>query len=122
MARSSAPGLRWRSGSLFEPWGLDADVVLLSRVLHDWDDAQAMQVLTHARHALPRGGRLYVVEMLTPEESVAGALCDLHLLVATGGRERSAEELGRLFSSAGFELAAVRRLPTLPSVVVGVAS
>lgn len=122
MARSSAPGLRWRSGSLFEPWGLDADVVLLSRVLHDWDDAQARQVLTHARHALPRGGRLYVVEMLTPEESVAGALCDLHLLVATGGRERSAEELGRLFSSAGFELAAVRRLPTLPSVVVGVAS
>ena len=60
--------------------------------------------------------------MLVPDESVAGALCDLHLLMATGGRERSAEHFGRLFSAAGFELAAVRKLPALPSLIVGVAS
>jgi hypothetical protein len=114
--------VRWRSGSLFEPWGIEADAVVLSRVLHDWDDAEALQILRHARAALSRGGRLYVVEMLIPNESVAGALCDLHLLMATGGRERSADHFGRLFSAAGFELAAVRKLPALPSVIVGVAS
>ena len=31
------------------------------------------------------------------------------------------EHLGRLLSAAGFELTAVRRLPALPSVIVGVA-
>jgi hypothetical protein len=114
--------VRWRSGSLFEPWGIEADAVVLARVLHDWDDAKALVILRHARAALSCGGRLYVVEMLVPDESVAGALCDLHLLMATGGRARSAEHLGRLFSAAGFELAAVRKLPALPSVIVGVAS
>ena len=117
-----ASRVRWRSGSLFEPWEIEADAVVLSRVLHDWDDAEALQILRHARAALPRGGRLYVVEMLIPDESVAGALCDLHLLMATGGRERSAEHFGRLLSAAGFEIAAVRRLPALPSVIVGSAS
>jgi hypothetical protein len=96
--------------------------VVLSRVLHDWDDAEAMQILSHARASLSGGGRLYIVEMLVPEESFAGALCDLHLLMATGGRERSAEHFARLLAAAGFELAAVRRLSALPSVIVGVVS
>ena len=114
--------VHWRSGSLFEPWEVAADSVVLSRVLHDWDDAMALRILHHARAALPRGGRLYVVEMLVPDEGVAGALCDLHLLMATGGRERSADHFGRLLAASGFELAVVRRLPALPSVIVGVAS
>jgi hypothetical protein len=122
MAPASTSGVRWRSGSLFEPWELEADVVLLSRVLHDWDDTEAMQILRHARAALPCGGRLYIVEMLIPEESVAGSLCNLHLLMATGGRERSSDDFGRLLSVTGFEFTAVRRLPALPSVIVGVRS
>jgi len=114
--------VRWRSGSLFEPWEVEADAVVLSRVLHDWDDAATLQILRHARAALSRGGRLYVVEMLVPDESVSGAACDLHLLMATGGRERSVDHFGRLLSAAGFALAAVRRIPALPSVIVGVPS
>lgn len=122
MAQASPSGVRWQSGSLFEPWEIEADVVLLSRVLHDWDDTEAIQILTHARAVLSRGGRVYIVEMLVSDESVAGALCDLHLLMATGGRERSAEHFERLLAAAGFALGAVRRLSALPSVIVGVAS
>ncbi|TXD39508.1 methyltransferase [Lujinxingia vulgaris] len=121
MANAVTPGLRWRSGNLFEPWEIEGDAVLLSRVLHDWDDLDAIRILTHARASLPAGGRIYIVEMLVPEESVAGALCDLHLLMATGGRERSSEQIGELLLAAGFELSTVRRLPALPSVAVGVA-
>jgi hypothetical protein len=117
-----ASRVRWRAGSLFEPWGGEADAVVLSRVLHDWDDAEALQILRRARAALFDGGRLYVVEMLVLDERDAGALCDLHLLMATGGRERSAEHFMRLFSAAGFELVAVRRLPALPAIIVAVAS
>ncbi len=114
--------LEWRTGDLFEPWGLEADVVLLSRVLHDWDDAAARRILARARAALPIGGRVFVVELLIPEGGVAGALCDLHLLMATGGRERSATEIGRLLGEAGFLEDGVRAVAALPSIVVGVAS
>ncbi|MBK7535749.1 MAG: methyltransferase [Myxococcales bacterium] len=122
MAQSSNPRLRWHSGSLLEPWGIEADAVMLSRVLHDWDDDDARRILSHARAALPLGGRVYIIEMLIPEGTATGALCDLHLLMATGGRERSVEEFAGLLAASGYQLESVQRLAALPSVIVGVAS
>jgi hypothetical protein len=121
-AAARAPALHWHPADIFERWGLKADVVLLSRVLHDWDDAAALRILRHARAALPIGGRICVIEMLLPENSGEGGLCDLHLLMATGGRERSTEEFGQLFDAAGFHLQGVRTVAALPSIVIGVAS
>lgn len=121
-SESSHPRLQWHSANLFEPWGLEADVVLLSRVLHDWDDDAACRILERARATLPIGGRVYIIEMLLSDSGVSGALCDLHLLMATGGRERSAGAFGRLLAATGFRLEAVRGLAALPSVIVGVAS
>lgn len=112
--------LGWHAVDIFGPWGLRADVVLLSRVLHDWNDQAAIRILTRAREALPVGGRVIVVEMLIPEGGTAGALCDLHLLMATGGRERSAAELAELLGAAGFSLESVRSVAALPSIVTGV--
>ncbi len=116
------PGIQWMEGDLRKPWGVTAEAVLLSRVLHDWDDADAAQILAHARACLARGGRLYIVEMLLADGCVAGSLCDLHLLAVTGGRERSVDGFRRLLSVTGFDLAEIRRLPALPSVIVGIAT
>jgi hypothetical protein len=123
-ARGHAPmrGLGWHPADLFEPWRLEADVVLLSRVLHDWDDEGARRILGHARAALCPGGRVFVIEMLLPDGGVAGGLCDLHLLMATGGRERSGEQFNQLFSAAGLQLQGVRAIAALPSILVGVAA
>ena len=111
----------FRAVDLFGPWGVKGDAVILARVLHDWDDAPALRLLRHARRALPSGGRLFVVEMVMSENGAAGGLCDLHLLMATGGRERTASEYATLLDRAGFAFDGVRRLPALPSVVVGLA-
>ena len=111
----------FRAIDLFGPWGVEGDVVILARVLHDWDDAPALRLLRHARRALPSGGRLFVVEMVLAEGGSAGGLCDLHLLVVTGGRERTVSEYAALLDQAGFAFDGVRRLPALPSVVAGVA-
>ena len=59
--------------------------------------------------------------MVLVEGGSAGGLCDLHLLVATGGRERTASEYATLLDQAGFAFHGVRRLPALPAVVVGLA-
>ena len=109
----------FRAAGLFGPWGVDGDAVTLARVLHDWDDAPALRLLRHARGALPSGGRLFVVEMMLPEGGSAGGLCDLHLLAVTGGRERTVYEYVALLDQAGFAFDGLRRLPTLPSVIVG---
>ena len=115
--------VRLCAADLFAPWGVTGDAVVMARVLHDWDDAPALRLLRQARGALPAGGRLFVVEMVLPEGGAAGGLCDLHLLVASGGRERTAAEYAALLGEAGFAVAAdgVRRLPALPSIIAGVA-
>ena len=111
----------FRALDLFGSWDIEGDAVILARVLHDWDDARALRLLRHARHALRPGGRLFVVEMILPEDGSAGGLCDLHLLMATGGRERTESDYVVLFGEAGFAYDGVRRLPALPSIIVGVA-
>ena len=111
----------FRAADLFAPWNVEGDAVILARVLHDWDDDPALRLLRHARQALPSGGRLFAIEMMLPEDGAAGSLCDLHLLAATGGRERTASQYAALFDRAGFAWDGVRRLPVLPSVVAGVA-
>ncbi|WP_426755845.1 methyltransferase [Myxococcus sp. Y35] len=116
------PRVAWRAADLFQPWGVKADAVLLSRVLHDWEDDSARRILSHTRDALPTGGRVFVIEMVLPPDGVAGSLCDLHLLMTTGGRERSVDEYERLLNAAGFTLQAIRPLAALPTILVGVAS
>ena len=121
-ARDRVAGrVKFLSRDLFAPWSVSGDAVVLARVLHDWDDARAIRILRRARAALPTGGNLFVVEMLLPENGARGALCDLHLLAATGGRERTAADYAALFARSGFVFERVRPMPALPSVVAGVA-
>ena len=119
--REKREGLAWYAGDLFEPWGIEADAVVLARVLHDWADAKASRILQNARSALPHGGNIYIVEMLVPETGNTGALCSLHLLLTSGGQERTAAEYGHLLNNAGFGTKEVRTLGSLVSVLVGVA-
>lgn len=113
--------LEWCPLDFFKPWDVQADVVLLTRILHDWNDQATIQILRRARETLPTGGQIFVVEMLLSPESMNGSLCDLHLLMATGGQERTEGEYGSLFEAAGFSLPTIKRLPALPSILIGVA-
>ncbi len=108
-------------GDLFEPWEIDVDVVVLARVLHDWNDADALRILHRAREVLSPGGRLFIVEMVTLQDAFAGSLCDLHLLMSTGGQERTALEYKSLMERSGFVFSEIRQLAALPSIVLGIA-
>ncbi|WP_376767462.1 methyltransferase [Paludibacterium denitrificans] len=70
-----------------------------------------------ARAVLSPGGQLFIIEMLMEKHGVSGALCDLHLLMATGGRERSKKAFERLLAEARFLLVDVRRVAALPAVL-----
>ncbi len=111
--------LKFVKADIFRPWPVAGDAIVLSRVLHDWDDEAAEKILINARGALNSNGQIFVVEMLLAETEYAGALCDLHLLAVTGGRERTLPMYKELLRRTGFTLTDVHRLPTLPAVLVG---
>jgi hypothetical protein len=110
--------VRWVAGDLFSPWPVDGDAIVLARVLHDWPDDRAVDILGHARESLTPGGRIYVVEFVRQSDDFRGGLLSLHLLLSTGGRERTCEEFERLFALAGLRLVEVRRLPSVSDVLV----
>ncbi len=113
--------VEYREADLFEPWSAEADAVVVARVLHDWNDEAALRLLRNARSVLGAGGRLFAVEMVLAEDGFGGGLCDLHLLVVTGGRERTAGQFRKLFADAGFDLVDVKHTTALPSILTGVA-
>lgn len=117
-ANSSIPGMAWKAQDLFLPWEEQADVVMLSRVLHDWEDGAAKCILANARSALSLGGKVLIIEMLLNEKGYGGSLCDLHLLAVTGGRERSLAEYRHLIESEGFTLRQVLKTEGLCQVLV----
>ncbi len=89
----------------------------LARVLHDWPDDAALRILRRAREAMPKGGTLYVVEMALNSSSAAGGLLDLHMLVTTGGRERTEREFADLLAATGFQLLDVTATASVSSVI-----
>jgi SAM-dependent methyltransferase len=110
--------LEVRPGNLFEPWGARAEAVILARVLHDWDNAAALRILAQARAVLAPGNRLYILDRLLGREELGGSLLDVHMLVTTGGQERSQMEFEALLTHVGFQLRECRPLSQASQVLV----
>lgn len=101
-------------GSFFDTPVPPGDLLLLKRVLHDWDDAACVEILKNCRRALQPQGRLVVAERLLDEIGKAGTapLMDLDMLVMLGGKERSLAGYNALLAAAGFRLSSVTRTAT----------
>ncbi|MFB9904363.1 methyltransferase [Allokutzneria oryzae] len=90
------------------------DVYLLSRVLHDWDDAQCHTILATCARNMPAHAELLVIERLLPETGNTDSLAipwDIHMLCNTGGRERTESHYRALLADVGFELVDAHPLP-----------
>jgi hypothetical protein len=96
-------------GDFFTAVPTGADAYLLSRVLHDWDDAAALRILRTCRAAMRPDSVLLVVEMVLPDHAVddpAAVRFDLHMLALLGGLERTAEDFAVLLGAAGLRVGA----------------
>jgi hypothetical protein len=108
-------------GDFFSDVPAGADAYVLSRVIHDWSDDEAVAILRTVRRAIPDAGTLLLVEAVLPERAAddpAAVRMDVHMLTLLGGQERTADEFAALLDVAGFRLDRV--LPTGPRTGVHV--
>lgn len=99
------------AADFFDVLPTGADCYILSRVIHDWDDAAATKILRACHRAMPAHGVLLVIDtVLTSTLVPARAFMDVLMMVLTGGRERTETELCSLV--AGAELAVTRTIVT----------
>ena len=115
-ARAFLAGLRLSercgvaAGDMFEAIPAGGDIYVLSAVIHDWNDADALAALKSVRRAMRPDARLVLVERVLADTPVGGAgdeadvLTDLLMMVRNGGRERTASAWRALLAEAGFDM------------------
>jgi precorrin-6B methylase 2 len=88
------------------------DTILLSMILHDWDEPRNTELLAKCFQALPSGGRLVISELLVDDEKTGpldAALMSMNMLVGTWGRNYTVAEYSQWLRKAGFgQLSTVR--------------
>lgn len=103
----------------FKPFTINCDVFLLSRILHDWCDDKAIQILTHISDNMISDTILYIFETLIPETDTVdkGHTLSFHLLSFLGGYERTLSEYKTLLEIAGLKIEEVYSPDSLISII-----
>ncbi|MFW5417708.1 methyltransferase [Nocardiopsis sp. CNT-189] len=96
------------------------DAYLLCRVLHNWDDEACRALLSRCARAMAGGGAVLILERVLPDHGhpPLSLAFDLHMMVMTGGRERTLAEYRRLLAAAGLRLEEARGLASEMSLLV----
>lgn len=103
------------AGDIFAPWTFKADIYLISRIIHDWLDEQAITILKNCRGVMGPSGKVLLIERIIPDnkaEALPILLSDLHMMVSAGGQERTLAEYQAMFQAAGLSL--TRTIPLYP--------
>jgi hypothetical protein len=112
------PRCKLVAGDFFEDVPPGGDTYVLKRVLFDWTDEQALQILQNCRQQMGGDARLLIIEPLIgpPNQPCPAHLFDMTFLVMLHGRLRAVEEYSGLLNKAGFRLERV--VPTESDVSI----
>jgi hypothetical protein len=114
--------VQFRSGDFFRDPLPSADVIVMSRVLHNWSIPVKQMLLRKAYAALPERGALIVCEALLDDARkgrLEALLASLHMLVETadGGEATSVDYTGWL-QDAGFRDVKIVHLGCVQSAII----
>ncbi len=93
-------------GSFFDSVPSGADAIIIKRTLWAMPDDQARVVLKHLHQALPKGGKLLIIEGFITRDAQQNeipTLFDLLFMTENGGRVKSVQEYHELLEAAGFK-------------------
>ena len=122
----SREGLAHRStvmgGDFFESVPEGGDLYVLKKVIHDWNDERAGQILRNCHRAMRPHAKVLLMERVITagDEPDARKFADLEMLVLNYGRERTEGEFEDLYGKAGFRLTRVLPTTTPLSIIEGV--
>jgi C-methyltransferase len=114
-----ADRVRIAEGSFFDKVPTGGDAYILKNIIHDWSDAQAVQILRNVRKAAGPRATVLLVELVIPkhDRDFPGKWVDLEMLLNLGARERTAAEYRDLLSQAGLRMTRVVQTASPLSVV-----
>ncbi|NXP79711.1 ASMT methyltransferase, partial [Ramphastos sulfuratus] len=114
--------ITFHSGDFFNDSIPEAELYILSKILHDWDDDKCRQLLAKVYNACKPGGGVLLVESLLNEDKsgpLETQLYSMNMLVQTEGKEQTSVEYSKLLEAAGFGEIQVKRTGKLYDAVLG---
>ncbi len=102
-------------GNFFDQVPPGADLYILSNIIHDWDDDNALRILQTCRAAMRTDSKLLVIELVLPDDArpSMGKLLDLEMLSVTpNGRQRTEGQYEQLLTRALLDVTDI--VPALP--------
>lgn len=97
-----------QAGSFFDALPAGAGGYLLSGVLHDWDDEDALRILRRCADAAGATGKVLAVDHVADADGAPPHTeGDLRMLCYVRGRERTLGRLGELAGAAGLRVGSV---------------
>lgn len=82
------------------PSNLNADIYIMSRIIHDYNDADALIILKNIADKMKKEDKLFLLETVL-DASSKGITVSFHILNLLGGRERTINEMEYLLGKAG---------------------
>jgi hypothetical protein len=114
--------IRFVDADFFRELPAGADLYVLTKVIHDWDDPAALSILETCRRACRSRSQIAVYERALPERVAPGDkgfIGDLNTWLLGGGSERTADELVNLLRTSGFAEVRVQPLARHDVLVTG---
>jgi hypothetical protein len=98
--------LKLQGGNFFSDALPVCDCYMAMQVIHDWSDAQSIEILDAIRRAAPAHAKLLLVEAIVPEDVNPSwiKMLDIFMLVLHSGKERTRLEFENLLNASGFRL------------------
>ncbi|MGB3299368.1 MAG: methyltransferase [Phormidesmis sp.] len=102
-----------KTGDVFEAVPKGADAIVMKHFISAWSDDDAMKILANCKEALPKQGKLILLQSFVPEidepkteaDGIMPGIFAVQINVATsGGGWRTKKQFQTLFEKSGFQL------------------
>lgn len=94
--------------------------LILSRVIHDWDENKSKIILDNCYNALESGGKIHVIENMTDKMDHIPNLLSINMRIICESTERSSQEYQDLLEKAGFKFYSLIQLNSFQFIMSAV--
>jgi len=112
------PSIMKIGGSFFEKIPNQSEAIILSRVLHDWNNEKANLILKKCFEALPHKGILYVIENCSDKIKTDLSLLSLNMSAMCESFERTSAQYISLCENSGFQFNGETKLNELQTILI----
>ena len=106
LAGTASARFTLQGGDFFKDALPVCDAYMIMQVIHDWNDRQAVEILSAIRRAAPAHAKLLLIEGIIPDDSNPSwiKMLDIFMLAMLTGKERTRREFEDLLAASGFRL------------------